>query len=288
MSTAGLETPAGWAATLDRIAQREKRRVVVIGPTDVGKSSFVRAALDAAAEASTALSLIDLDPGQKMLGPPGTASLGDASCLRRFIFLGSTSASEVSRIVDAAGKLADDAADGFIVNTSGFVRGLGARLQAATIARLAPDLLVVLGDPVEVAPILEAHSQVRATELGTAPAARRKAPSERSATRQAAFAQALKKPGPLQLDPGEVSFIPAPPAMFEEVARPVCALLDATGEAMSIGIVEHAGADALTLHGSRPPRPVRVVQLGKMWAAPSQNGWELLDRLSPSWLSNAK
>ncbi|HEX8579822.1 MAG TPA: Clp1/GlmU family protein [Allosphingosinicella sp.] len=262
--------------------------MVVIGPTDVGKSSFVRAALDAAAEASTALSLIDLDPGQKMLGPPGTASLGDASCLRRFIFLGSTSASEVSRIVDAAGKLADDAADGFIVNTSGFVRGLGARLQAATIARLAPDLLVVLGDPAEVAPILEAHSQVRATELGTAPAARRKAPSERSAKRQAAFAQSLENAEALQLNPGEVSFIPAPPAMFEEVARPVCALLDATGEAMSIGIVEHAGADALTLHGSRPPRPVRIVQLGKMWAAHFPNGWELLDRLSPSWLSNAK
>ncbi|HEY0149772.1 MAG TPA: Clp1/GlmU family protein [Allosphingosinicella sp.] len=288
MRTAGFEIPAGWAAILDRIARREKRRVVVIGPTDAGKSSFVRAALGAAAEASTPLSLIDLDPGQKMLGPPGTASLGDASCLRRFIFLGSTSASEVSRIVNAAGKLAEDAAHGFIVNTSGFVRGLGARLQAATIARIAPDLLVVLGDPADVAPVLEAHGQVPAIDLGTAPAARRKAPSERSATRQAAFAQAMGQAEALHLNPAEASFDPAPPAIFEGLARPVCALLDGTGEAMSIGIVVHAGADGSTSYGSPPPRAVRTLQLGKMWAAPSPKGWELLDRLSPSWRPNAK
>jgi polynucleotide 5'-hydroxyl-kinase GRC3/NOL9 len=123
MNAVGIEVPSDWAAAIDLIASGRKRRVAVIGPTDSGKSSFIRAAMSAAADAGAPLKLIDLDPGQKMLGPPGTASLGDASVIDRFIFLGSTSASEFSRIVTAAEALADDAFSGFITNTSASFAG---------------------------------------------------------------------------------------------------------------------------------------------------------------------
>jgi polynucleotide 5'-hydroxyl-kinase GRC3/NOL9 len=281
-----LETPPDWAAALARIAGREKRRVVVIGATDSGKSSFIRAAMGAAAEAGIPLNLIDLDPGQKMLGPPGTATLGDGHCLRRLIFLGSTSASEIYKIVDAAGALADEAVDGFIANTSGFVRGLGARLQSLTISRLAPDLLVVLGDRAALAPILEAHPHVPTIRLGPAPAARRKSPAERRGTRQAAFDRALEHGERLHLNAGGVSFAPAPPAPFDGPARPVCALLDGRGEAMGVGVLERAEGGGLTMFAKPPPRPVHLLQLGKMWAEPSEDGWRLLERLGPSWLPN--
>jgi hypothetical protein len=114
--------------------------VIVLGATDVGKSTFIRASLVAVANDTR---LIDLDPGQKMLGAPGTASLGwldgrGGERLDRFVFLGSTSATMFSAIASAAAALAERSGP-FIVNTSGFVQGLGARLQAMTMASIAPD-----------------------------------------------------------------------------------------------------------------------------------------------------
>src|SRR4051812_13568510 len=65
-----LEPPSpAWAEALARIVSHPWRRVVVIGATDVGKSSFIRMAM-ASAAASAPAALLDCDPGQKMVGPP--------------------------------------------------------------------------------------------------------------------------------------------------------------------------------------------------------------------------
>lgn len=282
MDATRIEVPGEWAAAIDPIASGRKRRVAVIGPADAGKSSFIRAAMSAAADAGVPLKLIDLDPGQKMLGPPGTASLGDAACLHKFIFLGSTSASEFSRIIKAAAALADDAQP-FIANTSGFIRGLGARLQSWTITSLSADLIVAVGDDLSVAPVLAAHSDLQVLRLPASPLARRKSPSERTRIRQAALAQALESAERLHLDAAEVAFTPEPPAAFEGPARPICALLDARSDALSIGILEHSSGHAITVYARRPTEPLRLLQLGKIWAEPSGDGWKLLERLKPSW-----
>lgn len=283
MDAAAIEVPAGWTAAIGQIVNCPKRRIVVIGPPDAGKSSFIRAAMSKAADGRAPLKLIDLDPGQKMIGAPGTVSLGDASCLDRFIFIGSTSASEFSRIVKAAKTLADNAQSGFIVNTSGFIRGFGARLQSWTISSLRPDLIVALGDDPSLGSILEGHSDLQIIRLPSSPLARRKSPSARAAIRQAALAQSLDGGGRFELDPAAVGFVPANPQAFEGSARPLCALLDARGDALAMGVVEEADGESITVFSAHPCRPVTLLQLGKIWVVPSGKDWKLSEHLRPSW-----
>jgi polynucleotide 5'-kinase involved in rRNA processing len=65
-----LELPPEWEEALARAAAAT--RVAVLGPPDSRKPAFVAAL----AERRPECRIIDLDPGQKMIGRPGTASLG--------------------------------------------------------------------------------------------------------------------------------------------------------------------------------------------------------------------
>jgi polynucleotide 5'-hydroxyl-kinase GRC3/NOL9 len=284
---ADIEAPADWASAIAAIAGAAARRVVVIGPTDVGKSSFILKAMAACAEAGRPIRLIDLDPGQKMIGPPGTASLGEASRLERFIFLGSTSASEMSKITGAAVELATEAGGAFIVNTAGWVRGLGSRLQSWTIAGLKPDLIVAIGEEAALSSILAAHRHVPVANLRASSLARRKPPSQRAQIRQAAFSAALEGAEPLIMEFGEAEFSPAPPTPFETAARPVCALIDAGGRAIGLGILEKVDETEALIFARRPLCPVRQLQLGKMSAELAAGTWKLLERLAPTWRSES-
>ncbi len=275
-----LHLPEDWRGALQSAAGR--KRILVLGPTDAGKTSFIRAL---AAVAPEPLGLVDLDPGQKMLGPPGTAGLGSIEHLCRFIFVGSTSASNLGGIGRAAAALAADAAraGAFVVNTAGFVVGLGARLQAITAKAVQPDLLVEIGVNPTVDPIVAASGEVPLIRLGRSPAARRKSPAARAALRQQAFAAALSGAEPLRLR--QVVFHPGPPLPWPTTARPVCALADDDGTDMCVGVCAGFDEEAAFVDAPPPPRPVRLVRLGKMWAEPQPaGGWRLLEKLHPSWL----
>ena len=81
----GVTLPPSWAAAIARIEEGLVRRVLVLGETDVGKSTFIRAAVSAVSQVGAPLPLIDLDPGQKMIGSPGTAALGSETGVERAI-----------------------------------------------------------------------------------------------------------------------------------------------------------------------------------------------------------
>ena len=284
----GMHTtlPPSWAAAIARIEEGLARRVVVIGETDVGKSSFVYAAMNAAAQVRAPLQLIDLDPGQKMIGPPGTATLANKTWgktgVERLVFIGSTSANELSRIVAAASLLARASADGFIANTAGFVRGPGARLQSATIGALQPDLIVAIGEEDRLRPILDAHLNIAISPLERPALARRKSAAERARLRQAAFAAALNGAEAVVLPTDGLSFTPAPPVSFTGPARPVCALAGAAGNVMAIGVLQQVKGETVVF-AAPGQSSIAMVQLGKMWARPSPAGWQLLEKLTPAW-----
>jgi hypothetical protein len=52
---------------------------------------------------------------------------------------------------------------------------------------------------------------------------------------------------------------------------------------LSLGILEHADRQNIIVHAPQPSEPVRLLQLGKIWAASDGDGWKLLERLKPSW-----
>jgi polynucleotide 5'-hydroxyl-kinase GRC3/NOL9 len=269
-----------WTAAVAEVVERRAKRIAVIGPTDVGKSHFILDAVAAGADAGRPFRVVDLDPGQKMIGAPGTAGIALGSDLERFIFLGSTSASEMSRIVKAAASLTRTDAP-FLVNTAGWVRGLGQRLQAWTLAAIEPDLIVAIGDEALLAPILQGHPEVPVVRLQPSRLATRKTPSQRGRIRKAAFATALESAERIVLPRCQITFSPAEPLLATGAARPVCALLCSDGEARAIGILE--AVDEVTATIFARPQHASILQLGKMWAEPGAGGWKLLERLTPSW-----
>lgn len=274
-----IEPCAAWCAALDRAAAAS--RTIVIGAADAGKSSFVLAAM---AGQLRGLALLDLDPGQKMIGAPGTISLGryDADArrllLEAFVFVRTTSAARFGATTEAAEALAAGAG-AFIANTAGFTTGPGTWLQVQTIAALKPDLIVAIGEGLE--PILGAHPAVPAVRIARSPLAVRKSPSTRAAIRQAAFAYALAGASRFSLD-ATIGIEPGLPTPFVNAARPVCALADERGD-MAICVLERCGGGELIVHAPAPPRPVRTIRLGSMWAESRAGGWALLDRLTPAW-----
>ncbi len=280
---AEMHLPDDWRGALQSAAGRQ--RILVLGPTDAGKTSFIKALGAAAREP---LGLVDLDPGQKMLGPPGTASLGSIEHLQQFIFLGSTSASNLGGIGRAAAALAAEAArtGAFAVNTAGFVIGLGARLQAITAKAVQPDMIVEIGAHPAAGPIVAASEDVPMIRLCRSPAARRKSAAARAALRQQAFAASVS--GATRLRLSDTAFHPGPPLPWLTTARPVCALADEAGD-MCLGVCADFDGQTTIVDAPPPPRPARLVRLGKMWAEPwaepqAGGGWRLLEKLSPGWL----
>ena len=253
-------------------AAARHRRVVVLGATDMGKTTFIRAVL---AGSGAAPRLIDLDPGQKMIGPPGTVGQGHPE-LERFVFIGTTSASALSAIARAAATLAEGA-EPFIVNTAGFVTGIGARLQSMTLAAIQPDLIVRIGGH----PVLAVAAEARVLALAPSPLALRKTPACRRALRQAAFERELEGASILAFD--QMAVQPALPKPWDSPARPICSVADAKGIDLALGIVEAMDGETLFIRARAPVRPVRLVRLGKMWAEPGDGRWRLRDKLEPSW-----
>lgn len=268
-----LDLSPEWREALSAAAS--SRRAIILGPTDVGKTTFIRALLEGPGQGAR---LIDLDPGQKMIGAPGTAARGTLERMERFIFLGTTSASALSAIAGAAGALAAGA-EPFIVNTSGFVAGIGARLQAMTVASIDPDLIVEIG----AAGVVPPRPGARTIRLAASPLARRKSPAFRARLRQAAFDRALEGASLLRFARADIELTPGALAPWERKGRPVCALADGGGVDRAIGIVEAVDERTIFVRAAARDEAVRLIRLGKMWAEPGADGWRLAARLSPSW-----
>jgi hypothetical protein len=209
-----------------------------------------------------------------MVGPPGTASAGrfGSAPAERFVFLGSTAVGSFRDLAAAGVRLASGLPGPFAVNTPGYVRGSGARLQAMLLGAVRPDLVVIVGDAPSLDPLLETWPAIR---IARSARARRKSHASRGAVRQAAFAGALR--GALhQAAPEHGGALAA--AAFEGTARPVCALADAAGEDMVLGVL----VAPKVIYAPPPPRHAARLRVGRMWAEPEADGWRLLERLVPA------
>jgi polynucleotide 5'-hydroxyl-kinase GRC3/NOL9 len=273
-----LHLPKVWTDAITRLRGSGARRIAVLGPTDVGKSTFLLA-LASACRGDERLGLVDLDPGQKLLGPIGTVSSGfldgEEPACTRFRFAGSTGALPMRPIIEGAAALSGD--EPFAANTSGFVHGPGARLQAASVIALRADWVVTIG---LAAPPLPAGWSGTLISLDPSPCATRKSEGLRRRNRQAAFERHLD--AETTLFP-LLAFDPAPPLPFDSDRRPLCCLTDAEGEDMAVGVLEEICADGLRIRCSEPPRRPALLRLGRIWARPERDGWKLLDKLEPAW-----
>jgi polynucleotide 5'-hydroxyl-kinase GRC3/NOL9 len=144
-----------WEETLAAIASGEGT-VVLLGGTDVGKTTFARLLVNRLAESGAPCALLDADVGQSEIGPPAcvglalvespVASLCDLTP-RALAFVGHTSPQRhLPEHIAAVRRLADLAAPyRLIVDTSGYLHGPGARrLNQLELDLLAPAHIVGL------------------------------------------------------------------------------------------------------------------------------------------------
>lgn len=144
-------------------------RVVVVGPEDSGKSTLCKTLLAYAARMGWCPLFIDGDLGQGEIVVPGciAASPVDRSCLSvehglqkltpLALFLGGVSAGTDTKLYSySAGVMArlvsqyfahnaHAAASGCIINTMGWVDGVGYELLLSTIRALQADVVLVIG-----------------------------------------------------------------------------------------------------------------------------------------------
>jgi polynucleotide 5'-hydroxyl-kinase GRC3/NOL9 len=200
--------PPAWeslAASVLSLGARGRKKVLIIGGVDSGKTTLCRFLLARACGAGIAAGLLDADVGQSTLGPPTTIG---AKILRRpeeafhddphppfLCFVGGTSPSgRICACVMGARKaldwLIDQGAARAVIDTTGLVDGeAGKELKARKIALLDPDLVVGIARANELDPILAPHERLSRTvaRLPRSEAAMARSPATRQQFRLGKF-----------------------------------------------------------------------------------------------------
>ncbi|KAH7278906.1 hypothetical protein KP509_38G063700 [Ceratopteris richardii] len=152
----------------DVTAQSQGPRVIVVGPSDSGKSSLTRMLLGWAARQGWKPTFVDLDIGQGSITIPGTLAASPIEMpidpiegipleLPLVYFYGHTNPSantdsykalvkELARMLDVQFAANPDArAAGMVINTMGWVEGVGFELLLHGIESFNADVILVLG-----------------------------------------------------------------------------------------------------------------------------------------------
>ncbi len=164
-----ISAPKEWFGLLD-VVEEEKGLGILLGATDMGKSTLAQFLISHLCRRGLKLGLVDADIGQSFLGPPATIGLSifkshpDWEVILstpEIFFVGSTTPEGhfpihlkgVKRMVDKASSYGPDV---ILVDTTGFVLGEGGReLKRRKIDLVSPRFILALQKDAELEPILE-------------------------------------------------------------------------------------------------------------------------------------
>jgi len=207
---APLHIPAPWQRSAERILSAGWRRILVVGASDRGKSSYCNFLLGALLGEGRTVSFVDADIGQKDVGPPATVSLADvkaptdlaASGYDALYFVGHTNPiAHFLPLVLGTRRMAEAAKGEFVlIDTTGLVQGRGRDLKGFQIDSLQPDALVCLERGEELAPIRHAARHCHILRLPPSRLAATKSPNARRRAREQAFQSHFRGARELSLD----------------------------------------------------------------------------------------
>jgi polynucleotide 5'-hydroxyl-kinase GRC3/NOL9 len=192
-----LHIPADWRASAEQILTNNWRKVLVLGATDRGKSTYCDFLVRHIGQSGHKIAFVDADVGQKDVGPPATISLaysdGQAGLataeLAGMYFVGSTSpARHFLPMVVGTRKMLDTADAPFVtIDTTGLITGSGRVLKAYQIESIQPDVIIALEIGTELDVILNAHRHYPVVRLQSSREAQAKSPGARRRQRELAF-----------------------------------------------------------------------------------------------------
>ena len=192
-----LDIPPAWTLSVENILQHRWRKILVLGATDRGKSTYCNLLAIKILSAGFRVAFVDADVGQKDVGPPATISLAyvksekgltDAQ-IAGLYFAGAVSpAGHFLPIVVGTRRLVDMAqADHVIVDTTGLIHRAGSVLKSFQIDSIRPDAIIAIEKRNELETILNAYSHLNILRLSPSRAARSKSPKERKLLREKSF-----------------------------------------------------------------------------------------------------
>jgi polynucleotide 5'-hydroxyl-kinase GRC3/NOL9 len=209
-----LHVPEAWRQSAAAILQDRLRVILVLGGGDAGKSSYCRFLAGELRAAGQKVALVDADIGQKDVGPPAAVTLGYVTDTAEqlvarpeaFYFVGSTSPEgRLLPLVVGTARLVGAADAPFvIVDTTGYVEGLGRVLKSYKIEAVRPDLIVAIEKRGELEAILRAHRNWPTIRIRPSRKARPRDRWERDLARERAFAAYFKEARRLELKLDEV------------------------------------------------------------------------------------
>jgi polynucleotide 5'-kinase involved in rRNA processing len=260
--------------------------LMIVGPADVGKSTFCRYLFKRLCEIAPRVGYLDGDPGQSTLGPPGTMTLAVAENQDNTFpprgrmwrgFVGAVSpVGHMLAVLTCAARLLGAARDAgvqvVIFDTTGLVdpaRG-GVYLKLAKIDLLRPAVLFAMQRQQELESLLMPLRRSRRTqlvELSPSPAAHRRDISVRKAHRAAQFGHYFTDASHLQVNWTQFAVLPAPRFNLHRLV----AMENAFGFTIGLGIVlqiDHIYRQ-VTLHSPVPSvNGVDAIRLGDVTVDP--------------------
>lgn len=204
-------------------------RVLLVGATDTGKTTFARQAVAALSAAGRSVGLVDADLGQSELGPPGTigavfvppGAAGETRSLRDLplaagYFIGATSPARhlletsagLHRVTET---LRSRSPDLVLIDTGGLIPGrIGAILTRQFAELTQPQAIVAFQRGSESEPALAAFAHLKIPliwRVSPGPEVGRKPPAMRQTRRAARFAAALEGASEITLSWDDIALL---------------------------------------------------------------------------------
>lgn len=214
MAEARLHIPAAWKRSSERIFSAGWHRILVLGDTDCGKSSYCKFLVNALLREGRTVSFVDADVGQKQIGPPATVAVADFDALadfaqatcRAMYFVGHVNPiAHFLPLVLGTRRMAEAAKGEFVViDTTGLIHGKGRALKGFQIDSLQPDVLVCMERGEELAAIRHAARHCNMLRLRPSSLAVLKSPNARRRAREEAFHAHFQRAREIELSLGDV------------------------------------------------------------------------------------
>lgn len=208
----GVAIPEDWTKVIEKI-QKSRGKVLIIGEVDVGKTFFATYVGNVLFQNGLKVAVVDGDVGQSDIGPPTTVALGifeKPVCLLSEVpmvasyFVGNVSlANHIPEFLAGMAKLTKKGstlADVLLINTPGWITGLGAFLQILTEELLEPDIVVGLQRTCELERILRFFPNWKVQRIPVSPHVRRRSREERAEIRRLNFAKYFENARKVRID----------------------------------------------------------------------------------------